>query len=55
MPFEIETLGLMQQINKSSTISAFYTPEILCEIQTSSMLALKGNKNAINYVKKLLI
>ncbi len=55
VPFEIEALGLMQQINKFSTISAFYTPEILCEIQTSSMLALKGNKNAINYVKKLLI
>ena len=53
--FDIENLNLMQNIRDFSTISAFNTKEVLTEIHTMSMLAIKGDKNAIKYVKNLLI
>ena len=53
--FDIECLNDMQSYNNFLTISAFYPFEILGEIQNQSLSALKGNKNAINYVKNLLI
>ncbi len=53
--FELEHLQVMQNNNKFLTISAFYPSQILSEIQSQSMLALKGDKNAINYIKNLLI
>ena len=53
--FDIENLNLMQKIDGFSTISAFYPKQILREIEDRSLLALKGDKNAINYIKNLLI
>ncbi len=53
--FDIEFLNEMQNVNNFSTISAFYPLGKLVEIQDMSMLSLKGDKNALNYVKKLLI
>ncbi len=53
--FDIEYLNLMQNVSAFSTISAFYPKQILREIEDRSMLALKGDKNALNYVKKMLI
>ncbi len=53
--FDIETLNAMQKVNNFSTISAFYPSQILSEMQDKSMLALKGDKNAVNYIKNLLI
>ncbi|MBE7081758.1 MAG: hypothetical protein E7372_04290 [Clostridiales bacterium] len=53
--FDIENLNLMQNSRGFSTISAFNTKEVLSEMHSMSMLAIKGDKNAIKYVKNLLI
>ncbi len=53
--FDVEFLNQMQNINKFSTISAFYPSEMLLEIKDRSLLALNGDKNAEKYVKNLLI
>ena len=53
--FDIESLNLMQNARGFSTISAFYPSAVLGEINAKSNLAIKGDKNAINYIKNLLI
>ena len=53
--FDIETLNLMQNIRGFNTISAFNHSMVLHELQSKSELAIKGDKNTVNYIKKILI
>ncbi len=53
--FENENLLKMQKTTCKKTISAFTHSEILLQTKTDALEGLKGNKNAINKIKKLLI
>lgn len=53
--FDIESLNLMQNVRGFSTISAFNHNVVLQDLQSKSDLAIKGNKNAVNYIKNFLI
>jgi hypothetical protein len=53
--FENENLNKMQKINAKKTISAFTPTQILLQMQSDGEEGLKGNQNALNKIKKLLI
>ena len=53
--YENENLSLMQKINAKKTISAFNHASTLLQMQEDAIEGVKGNQNAINKIKKLLI
>lgn len=53
--YDNENLSSMQKINCKKTISAFNHANTLLQMQQDALNGLKGNQNAINNIKKLLI
>ena len=53
--FDNENLSLMQKINGKKTISAFNHVSTLTQMQEDAIEGVKGNQNAINKIKKILI
>lgn len=53
--FENEKLAEMQKVKCKKTISVFNHEQILLEMQEDALKGLKGNQNAINKIKNLLI
>jgi ABC-type glycerol-3-phosphate transport system substrate-binding protein len=52
---ENDKLNLMQKVEGFSTVSAFTLPEVLREVQTQSLLAAKGNAEALNKIKNIVV
>lgn len=53
--YEINEHNLMQKIQSKITVSAFTSSEQLKEMQTLSLLFYKGDKEALNKIKKLCV